>query len=90
MTVMPIPDITLVSNGEDEEVIDLEAVARVAPAKLEKDLVEVKAQNDGITQKNKSGQIDWWWQRRKRRMRWRRCRERQTRTPRKGVWCSLW
>ena len=50
-TVMPAPDVTMVSDSKDEEVIDLEAVTREAKAKLEKDLVEVKVWNDGITQK---------------------------------------
>ena len=29
-TVMPVPDVTLVSDGDDKEVVNLEAVARVA------------------------------------------------------------
>ena len=36
-TVMLIPDVTLVSDSKDEEVVDLEAIARAAAAKLEKD-----------------------------------------------------
>ena len=51
VTVMPVPDITLVSDSEDKEVVDLEAIARVATVKLEKDLVEAKVQNDRIMQK---------------------------------------
>ena len=50
MTVMPIPDITWVSDSKDEEVMDLEAMARMAMAKLE-DLAEVKAWNEGIVWK---------------------------------------
>ena len=49
-TVMPVPDVTLVSDGkgEDENIVDLEAMARVATAKLEKDLADAKAWNDRI------------------------------------------
>ena len=47
-TMMPVPDVTQVSDGEDEEVVDLEAMARAVMAKLEKDLVEAKARNEGI------------------------------------------
>ena len=50
-TVMLAPDMTMVSDDKDEEVVDLEAVAREATAKLEKDLAEVKARNDGIVWK---------------------------------------
>ena len=50
-TMMPIPDVTLVSDGEDEDIVDLEAMARAATAKLEKDLAEAKAWNKGIAQK---------------------------------------
>ena len=52
-TIMPVPDVTVVTDGEgeDEVVIDLEAMARAAAAKLEKDLVEAKTQNERITQK---------------------------------------
>ena len=47
---MPIPDVTLVSEGEgkDENIVNLEAMARAAMAKLEKDLVDVKAWNKRI------------------------------------------
>ena len=38
----------MVSDSEDEEVVDLEAVAREAAAKLERDLADAKAQNNGI------------------------------------------
>ena len=50
---MPIPDVsvTQVSDSKDEEIIDLETVARVVTAKLEKDLAEVKVWNNGITWK---------------------------------------
>ena len=53
VTMMPIPDVTLVSEGEgeDENIVNLEAMARAAMAKLEKDLVDVKAWNDRITWK---------------------------------------
>ena len=52
---MPVPDVTLVSDneGEDENVVDLEAVARAATAKLEKDLADAKVQNDRIAWKKK-------------------------------------
>ena len=46
VTVTPIPDITLVSNGQDKDIINLEAMA-----KLEKDLVDAKVQNEGTAQK---------------------------------------
>ena len=51
VTVTPVPDITLVSDSKDEDIVDLEAVAREATAKLEKDLVDAKVQNEGIAQK---------------------------------------
>ena len=51
VTVTPVPDVTLVSDGEDEEIINLEAIARAAMAKLEKDLADAKVQNDEIVQK---------------------------------------
>ena len=48
-TVSPVPDVTVLTDSEGEdEVVDLEAVARVATAKLEKDLVEVKMWNKRI------------------------------------------
>ena len=47
-TVTPVPDVTLVSGGEEEDIVDLEAVAREAMAKLEKDLADTKARNEGI------------------------------------------
>ena len=48
---MPVPDVTLVSDGKDENIVDLEAVARVAMAKLEKDLADMKAWNERIAWK---------------------------------------
>ena len=47
-TMTPVPDVTLVSKGEDEEIVNLEAVARAVKAKLDQDLVEAQAQNEGI------------------------------------------
>ena len=47
----PIPDIDMASDGKDEQVVNLAAIAREATAKLEKDLADPKAQNDEITQK---------------------------------------
>ena len=48
--VTPVPDVTLVSDGEgeDKNIVDLEAVARVATAKLEKDLADAKARKNRI------------------------------------------
>ena len=40
-TVTPIPDITMVSDSKDEEVINLEAITREAAVKLERDLADV-------------------------------------------------
>ena len=56
-TVMPVPDVTTISNTEDEEVVDLEAVARLAKAKLDQDLADVRARNEGIAWK-KQEQVD--------------------------------
>ena len=52
-TMMPVPDVTLVfdGEGEDENIVDLEAVARAATAKLEKDLADANAQNERIAWK---------------------------------------
>ena len=51
-TVSPVPDVTVLTDGEGEnEVVDLEAVPRVAAAKLEKDLVEAKTWNKRIAWK---------------------------------------
>ena len=50
-TVTPVPDVTTMSDGKDEEVVDLEAVARLAKAKLDQDLVDARVRNEGITQK---------------------------------------
>ena len=51
---MLVPDVNLVSDGKDEEVVNLEAVARVAKVKLEEDLAKAKTWNDEITQKKKA------------------------------------
>ena len=61
-TVTPVPDITVVTDGEgeDEVVVDLEAMERVATAKLEKDLVEAKTQNERIARK-KQERVDRLW-----------------------------
>ena len=56
-TVTPVPDITLVSDSEDEEVVDLEAVSRAAKAKLEEDLAKAKTRNVEIAWK-KQAQVD--------------------------------
>ena len=45
----PIPDVTIVSDDEDE--VDLEAVARLAKAKLDQDLADARARNKGIVWK---------------------------------------
>ena len=58
MTVMPVPDATMVSDGKDKEVINLEAVAREAAAKLERDLADAKVRNNGIVWKKKDW-ADW-------------------------------
>ena len=50
-TATPVPDVTIVSDGEDEEVVNLEAVARLAKEKLDQDLVDVRARNEGIAWK---------------------------------------
>ena len=50
-TVTPVPDVTLVSDGEDEEVVNLEAVSRAVKAKLEEDLVKAKTRNEEIAWK---------------------------------------
>ena len=50
-TIMPIPDVNMASDSKDEQVVDLEAVATEAGAKLKKDLVDVKAWNNKITWK---------------------------------------
>ena len=53
-TVMPVPDITLVSDSEDKEVVDLEAMAQAAKVKLEEDLAKAKMWNDEIAQKKQA------------------------------------
>ena len=50
-TVMPVPDITIMSDSEDEVVVDLEAVARLAKEKLDQDLADARVRNEGITRK---------------------------------------
>ena len=50
---MPVPDVTTMSDGEDEEVINLEAVTWVARVKLEEDLAKAKMWNEEIARKNK-------------------------------------
>ena len=58
-TVSPVPDVTALTDGEGEdEVIDLEAVARAATAKLEKDLVEAKTRNERIARKKQKEDED--------------------------------
>ena len=52
-TVTPVPDVTTMSDGEDKEVIDLEAVTRVVRARLEEDLAKAKTRNEEIVQKKK-------------------------------------
>ena len=48
-TVSPVPDITVLTDGEDE--VDLEAMERVAAAQLARDLAAVKRRNEQIAQK---------------------------------------
>ena len=50
-TMTPVPDVTLVSDGEDKEVVDLEAVSRAVKAKLKEDLVKAKTWNMEIVRK---------------------------------------
>ena len=50
-TMTPVPDINLVSDGEDEEIVNLEAITRLAKAKLDQDLAEAKVWNEGIAWK---------------------------------------
>ena len=45
-TVVSVPDVTIVSDDEDE--VDLEAVARLVKVKLDQDLVDAKARNERI------------------------------------------
>ena len=58
VTMMPVPDADMVSDGEDEQVVNLEAVAREAKEKLKKDLADTKAWNDEIMQK-KQEWMEW-------------------------------
>ena len=48
-TVTPVLDVTIVSYDEDE--VDLEAVARLAKAKLDQDLADARVRNEGIAWK---------------------------------------
>ena len=48
-TMTPVPDVTVVSDDEDE--VDLEAVARLVKPKLDQDLADARARNKGITRK---------------------------------------
>ena len=59
-TITPVPDVTVVMDGEgeDEDVIDLEAVVRAAAAKLEKDLVEAKTRN-GFRRRLPQKLLEW-------------------------------
>ena len=51
-TITPVPDITVVTDSEGkDEVVDLEAVARAAAAKLERDLAEAKTRNERLAWK---------------------------------------
>ena len=52
-TMTPVPDVTTVSDGKDEEVIDLEAVTRAVRAKLKEDLAKAKTRNEEIAWKKK-------------------------------------
>ena len=62
-TMSPVPDVTVLMDGEGEdEVVDLEAMARAAAAKLEKDLAEAKTRNERIAQK-KQERADRLWKR---------------------------
>ena len=56
-TMMPVPDITTVSDSKDKEVVNLEAVTQAARAKLEEDLAKEKTQNEEIAW-NKKEQVD--------------------------------
>ena len=88
-TVTPVPDVTTVSDGEDEEVIDLEAIARLVKAKLDQDLAGARAWNEGIVQK-KQERADRL--RKKKRMQMRRKHSRswmRPQRPRKRFWCNL-
>ena len=63
-TITPVPDVTVVTDGEgeDEVIVNVEAVARVATAKLEKDLVEAKTRNERIAQKKQEWADRLWKQ----------------------------
>ena len=57
-TVSPVPDVTILTDGEDE--VDLEAVERVAAAQLARDLAAAKRRNEQIAQK-KQERADLLW-----------------------------
>ena len=59
-TVSPVPDVTVLTDSEGEDEVNLEAMARAAAAKLEKDLVEAKTQNERIAWK-KQERVDCLW-----------------------------
>ena len=50
-TMTPVPDVTLVSDSKDKEIVDLEAVTRVVKAKLDQDLAEAQVRNEGIVRR---------------------------------------
>ena len=50
-TVSPVSDVTVLTDGEGGDEVNLEAVARAATAKLEQDLVEAKTWNERIARK---------------------------------------
>ena len=87
----PIPHVDMPSDGKDEQVVDLVAITREAMAKLEKDLADVKVQNDVITQK-KQEQADW-------KVVEKKCKEdkdvvavkkKAEEDAKRKAWCSLW
>ena len=48
-TLTPVPDVTIMSDDKDE--VDLEAIARLVKAKLDQDLADARAWNEGIAWK---------------------------------------
>ena len=50
-TMTPVPDVTTMSDSKDGEVVDLEAVARLAKVELDQDLADARVQNEGIARK---------------------------------------
>ena len=92
MTMTPIPNADMVSDGEDEWVIDLEAVAREAITKLKKDLVDTKAWNDKIVRKKQE-----WADQKKEAERQHQedtdkvaAKKKVDEATKKKAWCSLW